>query len=396
MPNYFFTDTRGQVRGPIDDNQLRALVGRGVITPDTPLETGGRKGYARQVPGLFNTSPPQPVVPEVKKTMPIPQNTPTRRTGINENLLVVTIVGVLALLMISGFMLLNANAGRVQAARTAEQERIEREHAALVNTSIATAQQEQKKLGNAIASAEREQNTLEDVIIKAEREQEKFHGAIIANAKQGQEGLAAAIAVSKQEQSRIAFAIVNAEREQTKIQDAIIARVKQTQEKLEAAIVRARREQTVIAQAEQDWLAAERAERERIERERVEREQREREQREREEQERRLAAEQERQRLAEQRRIADEQERRRAFIRAYDFIMTRNLHEEARGVSRRRSSTEREVIDLLRPIAGEFEVRSDSVRETSHFRTLRWSLGGAWIEVEFLNGEAIGRSRSGS
>ena len=57
MPNYFYTDASGQKQGPINEVQLQAMATRGVITPDTPLETDtGHIGTAGQIPGLkFNT-----------------------------------------------------------------------------------------------------------------------------------------------------------------------------------------------------------------------------------------------------------------------------------------------------------------------------------------------------
>ena len=58
MPNYFYTDTDGQKRGPINAHQLKALVTRGIIVPTTPIETDtGHKGVAGQIKGLdFNTT----------------------------------------------------------------------------------------------------------------------------------------------------------------------------------------------------------------------------------------------------------------------------------------------------------------------------------------------------
>lgn len=62
MPNYFYTDTNGQKRGPVDDQQLQVLVDQRIITPHTPLETeAGVKGLAGQIPGLrFPSSVPSP------------------------------------------------------------------------------------------------------------------------------------------------------------------------------------------------------------------------------------------------------------------------------------------------------------------------------------------------
>lgn len=53
MPNYFHFDTNGQKLGPVNDQQLKALASRGIITAETVLETeAGHKGKARQIPGL--------------------------------------------------------------------------------------------------------------------------------------------------------------------------------------------------------------------------------------------------------------------------------------------------------------------------------------------------------
>ena len=60
MPNWYVIDTNGNKSGLINDLQLKSLVARGSITPDTPLETEcGHKGLAGQIPGLF----PAPVNP---------------------------------------------------------------------------------------------------------------------------------------------------------------------------------------------------------------------------------------------------------------------------------------------------------------------------------------------
>jgi hypothetical protein len=60
MPNWYIIDTNGNKSGLINDLQLKVLVARGSILPDTPLETEcGHKGLAGQIPGLF----PAPVNP---------------------------------------------------------------------------------------------------------------------------------------------------------------------------------------------------------------------------------------------------------------------------------------------------------------------------------------------
>lgn len=87
MATYFYTDTTGQKHGPVDDSHLRELVAKGVVMPDTPLETDtGYKGDAGQISELvftviIPTSPANPFSaepPEVsadsclaKRPMPI-------------------------------------------------------------------------------------------------------------------------------------------------------------------------------------------------------------------------------------------------------------------------------------------------------------------------------------
>jgi ankyrin repeat protein len=59
MPNFYYTDANGQKQGLINDEQLKALVARKIITPDTLLETDtGKKGKAGQIKGLFPDAPP--------------------------------------------------------------------------------------------------------------------------------------------------------------------------------------------------------------------------------------------------------------------------------------------------------------------------------------------------
>lgn len=62
MPNYFYTDKFGMRQGPINDQQLQALVAQGAITPQTQLETdSGHKGLASQIPGLNFQAPSNPI-----------------------------------------------------------------------------------------------------------------------------------------------------------------------------------------------------------------------------------------------------------------------------------------------------------------------------------------------
>lgn len=68
MANWYFTDPSGTRRGPINDLQLKELVKRGTILPETDMETeSGHKGKAGQVPGLFSAASP---------FSPLPQNGP--------------------------------------------------------------------------------------------------------------------------------------------------------------------------------------------------------------------------------------------------------------------------------------------------------------------------------
>ena len=58
MPKYFFIDSSGQKQGPINEQQLQTLTAKGVITPETVLETDtGHRGKAHQIPGLIFTNP---------------------------------------------------------------------------------------------------------------------------------------------------------------------------------------------------------------------------------------------------------------------------------------------------------------------------------------------------
>jgi TPR repeat protein len=59
---FSFTDANGTER-MINSQELRTLASQGIITPETPLETCGIKGYARQLPGLKLETPPSPPPP---------------------------------------------------------------------------------------------------------------------------------------------------------------------------------------------------------------------------------------------------------------------------------------------------------------------------------------------
>jgi len=54
MTNFFYFDRSNQKQGPVSAEQLKELATRGVIEPNTPMETDtGHKGRAGQIPGLF-------------------------------------------------------------------------------------------------------------------------------------------------------------------------------------------------------------------------------------------------------------------------------------------------------------------------------------------------------
>ena len=59
MPNFFYFDQANQKQGPVNDQQLKELAARGIIGPNTPLETDtGYQGVAGQIRGLFTTASP--------------------------------------------------------------------------------------------------------------------------------------------------------------------------------------------------------------------------------------------------------------------------------------------------------------------------------------------------
>jgi len=70
MANYFFTDSEGIRRGPLTIDRLQTLAERGIITPETPLETDtGHTGLAGQIPGLnFNATTPSTFAQKAPQT----------------------------------------------------------------------------------------------------------------------------------------------------------------------------------------------------------------------------------------------------------------------------------------------------------------------------------------
>ncbi|MGL4942514.1 MAG: double zinc ribbon domain-containing protein [Thermoguttaceae bacterium] len=71
MANYFYTDANGTKRGPITNQQLKALASQGVIQPTTMVETeSGKQGVAGKIAGLTFGEPVGP------KYTPVPPPTP--------------------------------------------------------------------------------------------------------------------------------------------------------------------------------------------------------------------------------------------------------------------------------------------------------------------------------
>ena len=83
MPNYYYFDVNGTKKGPYSRQQLDELKTRGIIMPDTRMETGsGHKGVAKQIPGLFadESNPFTATSPETQGPNS-PQNTKTGVAG---------------------------------------------------------------------------------------------------------------------------------------------------------------------------------------------------------------------------------------------------------------------------------------------------------------------------
>jgi len=77
MPNFFYTDENGNKQGPLTPKQIQTLVGQGIVTPTTPLETDtGKQGLAGQIKGLFNVQPPNPFAPTPVSNQSAPQSVP--------------------------------------------------------------------------------------------------------------------------------------------------------------------------------------------------------------------------------------------------------------------------------------------------------------------------------
>jgi hypothetical protein len=81
MPNYFFNDSDGVKRGPLTAERLQTLIDRGVITPETPLETdSGHRGLAGQIPGLKFDAVAPPSNNQTSQYSPARQSAPYEHT----------------------------------------------------------------------------------------------------------------------------------------------------------------------------------------------------------------------------------------------------------------------------------------------------------------------------
>ena len=102
MPKYLYLDSNGQKCGPINDEQLKELAARGIITPETPLATdAGHKGKASQIPGLqFGSAAPSPFV---QTAQPASQNVsePVAEHRKGSSWLV-TVIGIALVLIVGG------------------------------------------------------------------------------------------------------------------------------------------------------------------------------------------------------------------------------------------------------------------------------------------------------
>ena len=71
----WYYDKENRRQGPINPAQFKALVARGIIVPDTIMETeGGKRGKASQIPGaVFPTNVTPPPIPP--RTEPVQNQT---------------------------------------------------------------------------------------------------------------------------------------------------------------------------------------------------------------------------------------------------------------------------------------------------------------------------------
>ena len=72
MTNWYYYNNEGKKNGPVTQSALKEFASRGIITPNTPLETDtGHKGLAGQVSGLFNVSSQSTVNQATQQSVPI-------------------------------------------------------------------------------------------------------------------------------------------------------------------------------------------------------------------------------------------------------------------------------------------------------------------------------------
>ena len=101
MPDLFYTDANGQKQRLNNKEQLKALAIRGIVTPDTLLETDtGQKGTAGQIKGLFSAAPP-PITQTVPPKAPVPVTTKIKRSHWIIGIAVALVIGGIALLAFS-------------------------------------------------------------------------------------------------------------------------------------------------------------------------------------------------------------------------------------------------------------------------------------------------------
>jgi ankyrin repeat protein len=122
MANFFYYDANGQKQGAFTPQEIKALVAQGVINPQTPMESdAGQKGRAGQIPGLF-PAPVQPTAQPVSQPQPIPQNIAVPIAEKNKSSLLVSVIGIVAILIVGGigWVIMSGSGGSFTAAEKAE------------------------------------------------------------------------------------------------------------------------------------------------------------------------------------------------------------------------------------------------------------------------------------
>ena len=128
MPNFFYTDPKGQ-KHLLTLSQVKALAERGIIKPDTPLKTDtGHKGLAVQISGLFpltKTLTEKTLTEPISSEMAKPIGSPTTSYEVGSvnsrfvnsctvNSRTITIIGICAISLVAiiGLAVLIASGGR--------------------------------------------------------------------------------------------------------------------------------------------------------------------------------------------------------------------------------------------------------------------------------------------